>query len=65
MLLSRVRSSWTSCKDAIKQWEAQVDKEGKPNGPVAEASCVKLNYLQPPIAKMDPGLKELAHVESV
>lgn len=47
----------TSCKDAIKKWE---ETEGKP---VAEAEMVKLNFLLPPIAKMDPGLKEVAHVE--
>ena len=49
----------TSCKDAIKGWEA---KEGKP---VAEESCVKLCFRMPPIAKMDPALKELAHVEQL
>jgi len=49
----------TSCKDAIKQWEATNGK------PVAEVECVKLCFLMPPLNKMDPALKELAHVEQL
>jgi dynein light chain 1 len=37
-----------------------AEHEGKP---VEEHSVVKLNFVMPPIPKMDPGLKELAHVE--
>jgi len=48
----------TSCKDAIKQWQAR--NEGKV---LAEETTVKLCFMMPPIAKMDPGLKELQHVE--
>jgi len=48
----------TSCKDAIKGWLAK--NEGKT---VEGETTIKLCFQMPPIAKMDPGLKELAHVE--
>ena len=38
-------------------------QEAKNGKPVSEVTQVKLLYQQPPISKMDPGLKELAHVE--
>ena len=49
----------TSCKDAIKNWEAKAG-EGKK---VADETTIKLCFQMPPIGKMDAGLKELAHVE--
>eukprot|EP00039_Didymoeca_costata_P031664 m.35827 g.35827 ORF g.35827 m.35827 type:complete len:182 (-) comp8968_c1_seq1:209-754(-) len=47
----------TSIKDAIKKWEAKNEKS------VSEETTVKLCFQLPPIAKMDPALKDLAHVE--
>jgi len=48
----------TSIKDAVKKW-AELN-EGKT---IAEESKVQLCFMIPPIARMDPGLKDLAHVE--
>lgn len=52
--------SQSSCKEAIKKW--QDENEGKS---VAEETTVKLCFVIPPIGKMDPALKELAHVEQL
>jgi dynein light chain 1 len=43
----------TSCKDAIKNWEAKNDE------PAADAKIVKLYAQVPPIDKMDESLNQL------
>ena len=43
----------TSCKDAIKNWEAKHEQ------PAAEAKTVKLYAQIPPIEKMDESLNQL------
>lgn len=50
----------TSIKDALKVW--QTKNEGKV---IAEESTIKLNFLMPPITKMDPALKDLGHLEQL
>eukprot|EP00038_Savillea_parva_P008912 m.180018 g.180018 ORF g.180018 m.180018 type:complete len:193 (-) comp14909_c0_seq1:267-845(-) len=55
----------TSCKDAIKHFDAQQAAKDPPEPGHAECSIVKLTFMTPPIQKMDPGLKELAHVEQL
>eukprot|EP00037_Helgoeca_nana_P016802 m.158363 g.158363 ORF g.158363 m.158363 type:complete len:199 (+) comp23694_c1_seq5:2483-3079(+) len=55
----------TSCKDAIKFFDSQQAAKDPPEPLHAECSIVRMTFIQPPIQKMDPGLKELAHVEQL
>jgi|TARA_B100000524_G_scaffold291099_3_gene165963 dynein light chain 1 len=56
LLLSRVRSSWTSCKDAIKHWEAA---EGKVAAEAEDVRLCPIAMQMPLIQKMDGSLQQL------